>query len=108
MKTETGRPFISLLDSFWKRCHQGDLVTFRDHHRPLTKGKASQVKIDGIVHVYDEGTMLFWRLGLVNQQNRSNDGEIRSVLPKSNLGTISPPVSCLYAMDNGEQYCCDI
>ena len=71
-----------LLHHYWNRFSREYVVSLREFHR--CHGQAKDIKpvsVGEVVHFYEDNLpRLQWKLGLVEAENESADGEVRSVV----------------------------
>ncbi len=98
-----------LIQSFWKRWKTDYLTSLREFHR--TTGNDQQtIRLGDIVQIHDDSPRVNWKIGMVSDVIRGNDGLIRSAIITTKTGKTSRPIVKLYPLEvnNEEMEPCDI
>jgi len=87
-----------LLDHFTHRWRQEYLTSLREFYRP-TGTSGQQVKIGDVVLVHDECPRMNWKLAVIEDLTKGNDGMVRSATIRTKNGITNRPVVKLYPLE---------
>ena len=87
-----------LLKHFWSRWRHDYLTSLREFHK-VTGNNSQQVSVGDVVVVHSEGPRLSWRLAVVKQLIKGNDGMIRAAHIRTSSGETSRPITKLYPLE---------
>ena len=97
MRTKVDRQGM-LLQHFQSRWKKEYLTTLRELHR--TTGTNEQiVNIGDVVQIHDDTPRSQWKLGVIEELTRGNDGYIRSVTVRTAGGRTNRPIARLYPLE---------
>lgn len=87
-----------LLQHFQSQWKKEYLTALREYHR--TTGKNEQtVNVGDVVQIHDDVPRSQWRLAVIEEVNRGDDGYIRSVTVRTTNGKTNRPIARLYPLE---------
>ncbi|XP_071153450.1 uncharacterized protein [Mytilus edulis] len=87
-----------LIQHFWKRWKSEYLTSLREFHRTI--GKNEQLINTGhIVQIHNECPRINWKIGIVTELARGNDGLVRSARIRTSTGETTRPIAKLYPLE---------
>ena len=81
--------------SCWKREY---LTSLRELHR-ITGVTEQSIKVGEVVQIHDDTPRHQWRLGVIEELVKGDDGFIRSVTLHTAGGRTNRPIACLYPLE---------
>ena len=96
---ELSKNMVVRLEHFWKKWRAEYLLALRERKNSL-HGESCTVKIGQVVLIHEDLVpRAKWKLGLITELYKSNDGKIRSVKLKTAKGETNRPISKLYPLE---------
>ena len=89
---------ILLIQNFWKHWKMDYLTSLREFHR-TTGNNEQKIKIGDIVQIHHESPRVNWKIGVVTDVVRGNDGHIRSARIRTKTGETTRPIVKLYPLE---------
>jgi len=71
----------------------------RETHTTSGGSNKEVIKVGDIVLIHDDCPRLKWRLAVVQELQRGNDGFVRSVIIRTDKGVTNRPISKLYPLE---------
>ena len=87
-----------LLQHFWNRWKSEYLTSLRETHT-ANGTKKETIKVGDVVIVHDDVPRLKWRLAIVKELQRGQDGFVRSASIQTTNGVTSRPITKLYPLE---------
>ena len=87
-----------LLQHFWKRWKNEYLTSLRETHT-ANGTKKETIKVGDVVIVHDDTPRLNWRLAIIKELQRGQDGFVRSASIQTTNGITSRPITKLYPLE---------
>ena len=93
-----------LLRHFQSRWKKEYLTSLREVHR--TTGIAEQtIKIGEVVQIHDDSPRNQWKLAVIEDLKKGDDGYVRSVTVRTANGRTNRPIACLYPLEVSMDEC---
>ena len=89
---------IQLIQHFWKRWRTEYVTSLREFHK-FTKNNEQRIKLGDVVQIHNDSPRINWKLGVVTELFRGNDGLVRSVKIKTSNGETTRPIAKLYPLE---------
>ena len=94
-----------LLQHFQSRWKREYLTSLREVHR--TTGITKQaIKIGEVVQIHDDSPRNQWKLAVIEDFKKGDDGYIRSVTVRTANGRTNRPIARLYPLEVSVEECC--
>ena len=87
-----------LMQQFRKRWKSEYVTSLRKFHK--LSGKTEQsVKLGDVVQIHDESSRVNWKMGVIKELFKGNDGLVRAVRIKTKFGETTRPIAKLYPLE---------
>ena len=87
-----------ILRHFQQRWKTEYLNSLREHHRTIGKNE-QLIKVGDVVQVHDERSRNNWKLAVIEELVKGEDGLIRTAILRTNNGITNRPVAKLYPIE---------
>ena len=101
-----------IIEHFWKRWKNDYLTSLREFHKAYGNN-TQRIKVGDVVLVHDESPRILWKMAVVTDLVRGNDGLVRAAKIRMKNTETSRPIVKLYpleirsATDDADQSICD-
>ena len=92
------RLLSALLSQFWSRWRHEYLTSLREHHR-ASGNNAQQIQQGDVVLVHDDAPRISWKLAVVEELLRGNDGLVRAANIRTAQGKTNRPIAKLIPLE---------
>ena len=96
--TRRAQTQAALLNQFWFRWRHEYLTSLREHHR-ASGNNDQRIKQGDVVLVYDESPRISWRLAVVEELLKGNDGLVRAANIRTTHGRTNRPIAKLIPLE---------
>ncbi|XP_071123186.1 uncharacterized protein [Mytilus edulis] len=87
-----------LIQHFWKRWKSEYHTSLREFHRTIGKNE-QLINTGDIVQIHNECPRINWKIGIVIELARGNDGLVRSARIRTSTGETTRPIAKLYPLE---------
>ena len=87
-----------ILQRLWSRWRHEYLISLREFHR-ISGNNHQTIKVGDIVLVHDDKPRYSWKLAIIDELIRRNDGLVRAANIRSKTGTTNRPITKLHPLE---------
>ena len=88
----------AILQRFWSRWRHEYLTSLREFHR-ISGNNHQTIKVGDIVLVHDDKPRNSWKLAIIEELIRGNDGLVRAANIRTKNGTTNRPITKLHPLE---------
>ena len=88
----------AILQRFWSRWRHEYLTSLREFHR-ISGNNHQTIKVGDIVLVHDDKPRYSWKLTIIEELIRGNDGLVRAANIRTKTGTTNRPITKLHPLE---------
>ena len=90
---------VLLEQHFWSRWKREYLTSLRETHTTSGGSNKEVIKVGDIILIHDDCPRLKWRLAVIQELERGNDGFVRSAIICTDKDVTNRPISKLYPLE---------